>query len=86
MRRRGRAASPRRQGPEQRAEAALEAVVRRVLAWDVFVPDAGIRASVEGGTVVLEGVVATAAQRDEATRAVRCLAGVGGVVNRLRCG
>jgi osmotically-inducible protein OsmY len=55
--------------------------VRNTLIWDVFVPDARIRSTVSNGIVTLDGDVDTWAQKDDAERAIRNLAGVRGVVN-----
>lgn len=55
--------------------------VRDTLIWDVFVPDTRIRSTVSNGVVTLDGDVDTWAQRDDAERAIRNLAGVRAVVN-----
>jgi len=57
--------------------------VRRALEWDVFVPNEHIKSTVTKGGVVLEGTVDRAVQRDDAERAVRNLAGVKGVQNKI---
>lgn len=60
------------------AHAALEA-----MKWDVDVPDAKIRLTVEDGRILLEGQVDFQYQRQAAERAVRYLAGVKGVSNLI---
>lgn len=60
------------------AHKALEA-----LAWDIQVPDEKLKVKVEDGWVTLSGDVQWAYQRDAAMRAVRNLAGVRGVINKL---
>jgi osmotically-inducible protein OsmY len=57
--------------------------VRRALEWDVFVPDDKITSTVTDGWVTLEGTVDTWSQRTDAERAIRNLAGVKFVVNKL---
>lgn len=57
--------------------------VRQALQWDVLVPDDRIRTTVEDGRVTLEGDVYTWAEREDAGRAIRNLAGVRMVENRL---
>jgi osmotically-inducible protein OsmY len=55
--------------------------VRHALEWDALVPEKEIRSTVADGVVVLEGVVATPSQRDEAERIV---GGLKRLVNRLQ--
>ena len=57
--------------------------VRRTLQWDVFVPDQTITSTVSDGQVILEGSVQTTSQRDDAERALRNLAGVKLVINKI---
>lgn len=57
--------------------------VRRALRWDARLPEGDIRTTVTGGVVTLEGVVGSAAQRTEASRAIRRLHGVRRIDNRL---
>ena len=57
--------------------------VRRALTWDDRVPEGRIHTTVSHGLVTLEGEVDSAAQRDEASRAIRNVLGVTGVLNRL---
>jgi osmotically-inducible protein OsmY len=47
------------------------------------IPDAGISITVENGWIALSGVVAHQHQKDAATRALRDLIGVNGVLNKL---
>jgi osmotically-inducible protein OsmY len=57
--------------------------VRHALEWDALVPDNEIRSTVAGGVVVLEGLVTTPIQREEAARVVGRLKGVKRVDNHL---
>ena len=57
--------------------------VRRALDWDVFVPEDKITSTVSDGWVTLEGTVESGSQRSDAERAVRNLAGVKIVVNKI---
>lgn len=57
--------------------------VRHALEWNVFVPDKRIRSTVSDGVVTLEGDVDCGSEREDAERAVRDLAGVRSVLNRL---
>jgi osmotically-inducible protein OsmY len=67
----------------QRTDTELARAVRWALEWDVFVPDEGIQSSVSNGWVTLEGTVKKPAQREDAARAIRNLAGVRGVTNDI---
>lgn len=58
--------------------------VRESFKWDVQVPDQLITAEVMKGWVTLEGEVGWNFQREAAAEAVRHLAGVRGVTNRIR--
>jgi len=58
--------------------------VRDALEWDVLVPDAQIRSTVSSGEVLLQGIVESGKQREDAEKAVRKLAGVTCVLNRIR--
>ncbi|HEU4734956.1 MAG TPA: BON domain-containing protein [Kofleriaceae bacterium] len=66
-----------------RDDTEIAAAVREALKWDVFVPDDKIQSTVTGGFVTLKGTVETYAQRDDASRAVRNLSGVRGVLNQI---
>ena len=57
--------------------------VRSALTWDVFVPDDLVTSTVSRGWVTLEGTVESWSQRDAAEAAIRNLAGVHGVVNKI---
>lgn len=70
-------------GGAERTDSEIAAAVREALKWDVFVPDEMIQSTVAGGFVTLKGHVDTYAQRDDASRAVRNLAGVRAVANQL---
>lgn len=61
----------------------IAAAVRNALVWDTCVPHAKIRSTVTAGIVALEGVVDYTSQREDATRAIRNLAGVRGVRNEI---
>ncbi|HYQ46590.1 MAG TPA: BON domain-containing protein [Polyangiaceae bacterium] len=58
--------------------------VRSALKWSVFVPDTRITSTVSDGRVTLEGEVDYLAQREDAEKAVRNLAGVCGVINAVQ--
>lgn len=61
----------------------IAAAVRNALLWDTLVPHSQIRSTVTDGMVTLEGVVDYTSQREDATRAIRNLAGVRGVINEV---
>jgi osmotically-inducible protein OsmY len=58
--------------------------VRHALEWDALIPDEHIRSTVTAGVVVLDGIVATPVQREEAERTVGRLKGVKRLDNRLQ--
>jgi osmotically-inducible protein OsmY len=66
-----------------RTDTEIAQAVRHALEWDVFVPDTKITSSVSDGRVALDGVVERWSEREDAERAVRNLAGVKGVVDRI---
>lgn len=67
-----------------RTDAEIAEAVRGALTWNRFVPGQQIRSTVaDHGTVTLTGTVRTLAQRDEAERVVRELAGVHYVSNQI---
>ncbi|MES1207641.1 MAG: BON domain-containing protein [Pseudomonadota bacterium] len=72
--------------PDAPTDTDLAVAVRRALRWDGRIHETDIRSTVAGGIVTLEGIVASAAQRAEATRAVARLHGVRRVDNRLVVG
>ncbi len=57
--------------------------LRQVLAWDVFIPGDKIKTTVSNGWVTLEGTVPYWIDRANAERAIRNLAGVRGINNKL---
>lgn len=57
--------------------------IRRSLEWDVWVPEQLIQSTVAKGWVILEGSVSLMRERNDAERAVRRLAGVRGVTNKI---
>jgi osmotically-inducible protein OsmY len=70
-------------GTRTRTDTEIASAVRRALEWDSVVPDDRILSTVSSGWVELEGVVDTAAQREDAERAILRLAGVLGVTNKI---
>lgn len=66
-----------------RTDTDIAQAVRRALEWDVFVPDDKITSTVTDGFVTLEGTADTWSQRTDAERAIRNLAGVKFVVNKI---
>jgi osmotically-inducible protein OsmY len=66
-----------------RTDTEIAQAVRRVLEWDVFVPDERITSTVSDGQVTLVGTLDTWSQRSDAERAVRNLAGVRLVINNI---
>lgn len=68
----------------ERTDTEIAEAVRHALEWDVFVPDTRIQSTVSDGRVTLVGTVDTVTEREDAERAVRNLAGVRGVINRIR--
>lgn len=64
-------------------DAHLAEEVARALLWDLWVPDARVRATVAEGWVTLEGEVDSRAQREAAQRDVGRIPGVAGVTNAL---
>jgi osmotically-inducible protein OsmY len=65
-----------------RSDSEIAESVLAALEWDVFVPK-NVTATVEAGTVTLDGEVALNYQRQAAERAVRFRKGVVDVVNRI---
>ena len=70
-------------GDTGRTDSEIAHAVRQTLEWDVFVPDDRITSTVSKGWVVLEGTVESQSQRADAERAVRNLAGVKVVQNKI---
>ncbi len=71
------------QGLKARTDTEIAHAVRNALEWDVSVPEKRIRSTVSGGLVTLEGDVDFYTERADAERAVRNLAGVVGIHNRI---
>jgi osmotically-inducible protein OsmY len=67
-----------------RTDTEIAAAVRQAIKWDVWVPDERIRSTVSNGWVTLEGDVDLFVEREDAQRAVRHLAGVCGVHNKIK--
>jgi len=67
----------------ERSDTDIAQAVRYTLEWDVLVPHEKIRSTITSGIVTLEGEVAHLDEHDAAARAVRNLAGVREVVNRM---
>lgn len=70
-------------GGQLRTDSDIAHAVRHALAWDVSVPEERIQSTVSEGIITLGGKVAYWSQREDAERAVRRLAGVRGIVNRI---
>lgn len=70
-------------GSELRTDTDIARAVRHALEWDVLVPDKEIRSSVTDGWTTLEGEVEYWSQREDAENAVRNLASVKGVTNKI---
>jgi osmotically-inducible protein OsmY len=66
-----------------RSDTELAKAVRQALEWDVMVPDQRIASTVDEGCVTLEGTVDLLRECQDAERAVRGLAGVRDVRNKL---
>jgi osmotically-inducible protein OsmY len=67
----------------RKSDTEIARAVRERLEWDVFIPDDQIRTTVSEGRITLEGRVSLHRERDDAEKAVRDLAGVTGVINRI---
>lgn len=70
-------------GSPGRNDTEIARAVRAALTWDAFVPEEKIRSTVTDGFVTLEGDVSTLRERQDAEAAIRNLAGVQGVRNRI---
>ena len=70
-------------GDLRRTDTDIAHAVRHALEWNVFVPEEHIRSTVADGWVTLEGTVDYWSQREDADEAVRRLAGVRGVTNKI---
>jgi osmotically-inducible protein OsmY len=69
-----------------RSDTEVAHAVRHALEWDVMVPDSRIESSLNEGWVTLDGTVDLWREREDAEAAVRQLAGVRGVSNRIKVG
>jgi osmotically-inducible protein OsmY len=69
--------------PNERGDEEIAHSVRKILEWDVLVPDTQIKSSITDGWVKLEGTVNTLSQKEDAARAVKNMAGVVGITNNL---
>lgn len=70
-------------GSAGRTDTEIAHAVRHALEWNVFVPEKRIHSNVSNGSVILEGDVDYWSQREAAESAVRNLAGVLGVSNKI---
>jgi len=70
-------------GTLERNDTEIARAVRVALTWDAFVAEEKIRSTVTDGFVTLEGEVSTLREKEDAEAAIRNLAGVQGVRNRL---
>lgn len=70
-------------GRVHRTDTEIAMSVRQALEWDVFVPDWRIRSTVSNGRVTLEGDVDYSNEQVDAARAIRNLAGVVNVINKI---
>jgi osmotically-inducible protein OsmY len=71
-------------GSPGRTDTEIAHAVRHALEWNVFVPETRIRSTVSEGRVTLEGDVDYFSQLEDAEKAVRNLAGVRDVFNRIQ--
>lgn len=70
-------------GDNTKTDTDIAHAVRQALEWDVMVPGDQVKSTVAQGWITLDGTVAAWRQREDAERAVRNLAGVRGVINRI---
>jgi osmotically-inducible protein OsmY len=66
-----------------RTDSEIAAAVRNALEWDALVPNEMIQSTVSDGWVTLEGQVDYWRERNDAEKAIRRLAGVVGVINKI---
>ena len=66
-----------------RTDSEIAGAVRNALEWDALVPNELIQSTVSNGWVTLEGQVDYWRERTDAERAIRRLAGVVGVINKV---
>jgi len=69
--------------PHERGDEEIAHSIRKILEWDVLVPDTQIKSTITDGWVKLEGTVNTLSQKEDAARAVKNMAGVVGITNNL---
>lgn len=70
-------------GSVGRTDAEVAQAIRNALEWDVWINEGQIKSTVSNGFVTLEGIVEVLRERDDAERAIRGLAGVRGVTNKI---
>jgi osmotically-inducible protein OsmY len=70
-------------GSMSRSDTEIAHALRSALEWDVWIPQDQIKSTVTDGWVTLEGEVELLRERYDAERAIRRLAGVRGVTNRI---
>ena len=66
-----------------RTDSEIAGAVRNALEWDALVPNELIQSTVTNGWITLEGEVDYWRERNDAERAIRQLAGVVGVINKI---
>ena len=66
-----------------RTDSEIAGAVRNALEWDALVPNELIQSTVSDGWVTLEGEVDYWRERNDAERAIKQLAGVVGVINKI---
>jgi osmotically-inducible protein OsmY len=66
-----------------RSDAEIAQAVRNALEWDVWIPEERIKSTVSNGWVTVEGDVALLRERTDVERAIRRLASVRGVTNKI---
>jgi osmotically-inducible protein OsmY len=66
-----------------RTDTEIAQAVRNALDWDVWVNEERIKSTVSNGCVTLEGDVDLLREREDVERAIRRLAGVRGVTNKI---
>jgi len=66
-----------------RTDSEIAGAVRNALEWDALVPNELIQSTVSDGWVTLEGQVDFWRERTDAERAIRRLAGVVGIINKV---
>lgn len=70
-------------GGMARSDTEIAQAVRNALEWDVWIPEERIKSTVSTGWVTVEGDVDRLRERGDVERAIRRLAGVRGVTNRI---